>query len=155
MRSNFYYANMGKKGFSFTLLGLLLLLPLFLTAQSSEDKLLEFYGEERVETLQEERPRIYEYKLFKLEHSYQLISAVEGKGYPKLEEIPYYTGKAENSRTIPSSELLQKLQDGSFNPLMCRLERSKEVPRVYELKGTGKVLLFRSEDELARKFNER
>ncbi len=146
---------MSKIPFPLLLLFAVLSSPPLLLAQSAEKKLVDVYGEERVNELRTEHSKKYEYLLFKLEHGYRVRSAREGKDYPERSEVPYFVGKAEDSRKISSTALLQKLEDGSFNFLMCRLERSKGTSTPYELKGTGKVLILLSEDRVAKKFNQR
>lgn len=137
------------------LFGFLQFAPTSIGAMGSpEEKLVEVYGKERVQEMKEENPAMYEQLLFRVAHSFKLIPAREGKSYKELDQLPYYARKKEKEKRISAKELLQKVEEGSFNPLKCRLERKKAAPTLYELKGTGKVLLLRSEEELAKKFNE-
>ena len=129
--------------------------PLFLFAQSPGEKLEAVYGEGRVQELSSESPKIHEYLLFKLEHGYKLIPAREGKGYQEVERVLYYAKKREEKERISARELLKKVQNGSFNLMKCHLDRKRERRVLYELKGTGKVLVLPSEKALSKEYNSK
>ncbi|MFB6258576.1 MAG: hypothetical protein ABEH38_07770 [Flavobacteriales bacterium] len=130
----------------------LLLLPALIYAQSVSEKLEAVYGKEYVQKLQRETPERYDYLLFRMEHVHQLISVREGKSYEELKKVPYYAKKREEKKKISASKLLSKIQDGSFNYMKCQLQRKKSKPTLYELKGTGKVLVLRSEERVAKMY---
>lgn len=139
---------------TFFLLPLALLLTGSGSGPSDNEKLKEVYGAERIEFLKKEHPEMYDYLLFKADHSYELIRAREGKDYQEVQEVAYYTKKDDERTKLAASEVVEKLQDGSFNPFKCHLDRKKEAPALYELKGTGKVLKFLSEDRVAAKYEK-
>ncbi|MFB6258574.1 MAG: hypothetical protein ABEH38_07760 [Flavobacteriales bacterium] len=132
----------------------LLLIPLFLAAQSPEEKLMAVYGKERLQKMKENDAGVYDYLLYKVEHSYKLIDARPGKSYEEGGKFPYYAKKREEKRSISAEKVLQKVKDGSFNPLKFQLERRKSSNSLYELKGTGKVLVLLSEERVAEKYNK-
>ncbi len=138
---------------SITILAICLLFPFSVSAQSPVEKLVSVLGEERVEELKEENPERYDYFLFRMEKVYKVIPALEGKDYQELEEVDYYAKKRESKKKISAEELLNKIEEGSFNYRKTQLQRKKERDTYYELKGTGKILVLLSEDQVAKMYN--
>lgn len=129
--------------------------PLLLSAQTAKEKLEEVHGSERAQELKKEHPQVHAQLIHELKHGYKLIPTREGKSYQELDSLLYFAKKREVKKRISSSKALKKIEEGSFNLLKCHLDRKKSAPSLFELKGTGKVLVLPSEEELSKSYNNK
>jgi len=122
-----------------------LLLPISLLAQkntstevSPDARLIEAYGKEYVERLQEQQPFLIKRWNYYLDHAYYIADESEEKAgdYPTVE--------IENLKSLNILKL-EKEQ---------KISRDWDLPKAYKIGDTGKLLVYYSGKTFVQKLNE-
>ncbi len=125
---------------------LFLILPVFSFAQSNsnattlqaDDRLVEAFGSEYINKLKNENPFLIKRWNFYLDHAYIITDEV--------------TGKEANYKTIQIEDL------ANINILKVekeqKLERAWDVPTIYKIEHTNKLLIFYSGKDFNKKLKE-
>lgn len=118
------------------------------TAVIPDERLSEFYSEERIETLLTKQPQIIKYWNYFLDNSYLIEDMPNEKAnsYPNLKDQVKV-----NRETGVSYEVSMDVSE--LNLMLFDLEITKDKRKVYRLGDTGQVIVFLSKDEFLAQYN--
>lgn len=127
-----------------------MLISLMSYTQTTEntDKLIEKYGENRYTEMIANNPDLIEYLDYRLSNGYVLLSSVA----QKYQDLPIKESFEKNidkhtTTIIEPQELINEINNGSFNLLLFNFEQKKTEDVVIRI-GQNHVLIIRSVNSL-------
>ena len=117
------------------------------TPSNTDFRIVETYGVDYVNRMDLESPNRLTYLTYFLEHSYFIMDYPKGKTYEDINSIPDKNGVVGNL-IIDINNL------SAFNVLNYNFTREQKTRTFYKIVNTGKMIVFYSQDEFLKNYNE-
>ena len=119
-----------------------------------EQKLIEFLGQNRYDNLASKNSKYLDFLDARCAYGYELIEYADEKmnDFQKITSVQL-TNVDKTTTVIDCNQLVQSIQNGSFNILRLKLEYDRNSPTYYTLGNTGKVLMLHPTDHINKKMN--
>lgn len=133
------------------------LLKVVSSQEYSDNRILEYLGEQIVAKIQNERPQHFAYYEYILEDSYQLfeIENVEENSieYETIQTV-ICTNYDKSVKEYTTDEVVIMLKNKNFNVLTSNLRRNKDTVKYYYLSGTNLVIALEAESAISRNYKK-
>ena len=127
-------------------------------SKSNEDKILAHIGDEIMSKIKSERPQHLNYYNYMLKESFVILDKAsatkKGLQTTTIKKV-IFKDFLGSQNELSSQQVIEAIQNDNFNILISDIPRDKNSRVYFELKGTGKVLVMKSEEELVKTYNSR